>query len=108
ANLPQTTGRWFPLGFEEMRRTSYRGWYETEDIPMPDALRFIEPWMNDGDAYGKLPRFIPYVILPVGAALLLLRLVQASLKLARGETETLIASHEAQDALADADHGKGN
>ena len=22
ANLPQTTGRWFPTGFEEMRRTS--------------------------------------------------------------------------------------
>ncbi len=108
ANLPQTTGSWFPLGFEEMRRTSFRGWYETEDIPMPGFLRFIEPWMNDGDAYGKLPRFIPYVILPVGAALLLLRLVQASLRLVRGQTETLIASHEAEDAVADAARGKEN
>lgn len=106
ANLPQTTGRWFPLGFEEMRRTSFRGWYETEDIPMPGFLRFIEPWMNDGDAYGKLPRFIPYVILPVGAALLLLRLVQAAMRLARGEDETLIASHEAEDAVADAARGR--
>ncbi|WP_347851712.1 TRAP transporter small permease, partial [Planktomarina sp.] len=32
ANLPQTTGRWFPTGFEEMKRTSYRGWYEVIDI----------------------------------------------------------------------------
>lgn len=107
ANLPQTTGRWFPTGFEEMRRTSFRGWYETEDIPMPGWLRFIEPWMNDGEAYGKLPRFIPYVILPMGAALLLLRFAQAALRLARGEIENLIATHEVEDALADASRDGG-
>jgi len=104
ANLPQTTGRWFPTGFEEMTRTSFRGWYETEDIPMPSVLRFVEPWMNEGESYGKLPRFIPYVILPAGAALLLLRFSQAAARLARGEAATLIASHEAEDA-APADRG---
>jgi GTP cyclohydrolase II len=35
ANLPQTTGRWFPAGLEEMKRTSYRAWYAVVDIPMP-------------------------------------------------------------------------
>jgi len=63
ANLPQTTGRWFPTGFEEMRRTSYRGWYEVIDIAFPEWLRWIQPMMNDGDNYEKIPRFIPYFIL---------------------------------------------
>jgi C4-dicarboxylate transporter DctQ subunit len=62
ANFPQTTGRWFPTGFEEMRRTSFRGWYEVIDIPLPEWLRWIEPIMNDGDEYEKIPRFIPYAI----------------------------------------------
>ena len=65
ANLPQTTGRWFPTGLEEMRRTSYRGWYEVVDIPLPEFLRWIEPIMNEGEHYEKLPRFIPYFILPL-------------------------------------------
>ena len=43
ANLPQTTGRWFPTGFEEMKRTSYRGWYEVIDIAFPEWLRWIQP-----------------------------------------------------------------
>lgn len=100
ANLPQTTGRWFPTGFEEMKRTSYRGWYEVVDTPMPGWLRVIEPWMNAGEAYEKLPRFIPYAMLPFGLALLLYRLAQATARLIRGETASLIASHEAEDALA--------
>ncbi|PWE32583.1 TRAP transporter permease DctQ [Maritimibacter sp. 55A14] len=101
ANLPQTTGRWFPTGLEEMTRTSFRGWYEVVDVPMPEFLRFIEPLMNDGESYEKLPRFIPYAILPVGMALLLLRFTQATLRLLRGDAESLIVSHEAEDAVED-------
>ncbi len=97
ANLPATTGHWFPTGFEEMKPTSYRGWYEVDRVPMPEWLRFIEPLMNEGEAYNKLPRFIPYVILPIGAALLLFRLVQAFMGLANGTRDTLIVSHEAED-----------
>jgi len=97
ANLPATTGRWFPTGFEEMKPTSYRSWYEVDRVPMPDWLRFIEPMINEGEAYSKIPRFIPYAILPFGAALLLFRLVQAFLGLLRGSRDTLIVSHEAED-----------
>ena len=97
ANLPATTGHWFPTGLEEMKPTSYRSWYEVDRVPMPDWLRFIEPMINEGEAYNKLPRFIPYVILPIGAALLLYRLVQAFAGLAKGTRETLIVSHEAED-----------
>lgn len=104
ANLPQTTGRWFPTGFEEMRRTSYRGWYEVLETPMPDWLRFLEPLMNEGEHYEKIPRFIPYAILPIGMALLLFRLVQATIRIWTGEAQGLIASHEAEDAIDDVKH----
>ncbi len=104
ANLPKTTGQWFPTGFEEMKRTSYRSWYEVIDIPMPEWLRFIEPWINEGEAYEKIPRFIPYVILPIGAALLLLRFCQATWRIWTGAEESLIVSHEAEDAVDDVAH----
>ncbi|MBN9887569.1 TRAP transporter small permease [Salipiger abyssi] len=104
ANLPQTNGRWFPTGLEEMKRTSYRSWYEVVDIPMPDWLRFIEPWINEGEHYEKLPRFIPYAILPIGAALLLFRFIQAGWQIWTGEKTGLIVSHEAEDAVEDVAH----
>ncbi|GHG87222.1 C4-dicarboxylate ABC transporter permease [Pseudodonghicola xiamenensis] len=104
ANLPQTTGRWFPTGFEEMKRTSFRGWYEVVDIPMPDWLRWIEPLMNDGESYEKIPRFIPYFMLPFGMALLLFRVLQATWRLATGRAESMIVSHEAEDAIEDVAH----
>ena len=99
ANLPQTTGRWFPTGLEEMKRTSYRSWYEVNDIHMPNWLRWIEPLINSGEEYEKIPRFIPYVMLPVGSALLLLRFTQAMLKIIKGQQDTFIVSHEAEDKV---------
>lgn len=104
ANLPQTTGRWFPSGLEEMKRTSYRGWYEVIDIPLPDWLRWIEPIMNEGEHYEKIPRFIPYAILPIGMALLLFRFIQAFFRIWRGQAESLIVSHEAEDEVEAVKH----
>ena len=104
ANLPQTTGRWFPTGFEDMRRTSYRAWYEVIDIPFPEFLRWIEPLMNEGETYEKLPRFIPYAMLPVGAALLRYRFVEVGLALSRGESRGLIVSHEVEQEVEDLKH----
>ena len=104
ANLPQTTGRWFPTGFEEMGRTSHRGWYEVLEVPMPDWLRWIEPLMNQGEEYGKMPRFIPYAILPIGAALLLYRFCQAAWRIWSGRQHSLIVSHEAEEDVRDVAH----
>ena len=104
ANLPGTTGRWFPTGFEEMKRTSYRGWYEVVDIPFPEWLRWIQPIMNEGEDYEKLPRFIPYAILPFGIGLLFFRFIQATVRIAQGKSEGLIVSHEAEEAVADVAH----
>ena len=101
ANLPQTMGRWFPTGFEEMRRTSYRAWYEVIDIPFPEFLRWIEPLMNEGERYEKLPRFIPYAILPFGMALLLYRLVQLAFAIQARRADSLIVSHELEDNTMD-------
>ena len=99
ANLPKTNGRWFPTGFEEMKRTSYRSWYEVNDILMPSWLRWIEPLINYGDAYEKIPRFLPYAILPFGSALLLLRFLQAAIRVLKDEQNSLIVSHEIEEAL---------
>ncbi|MDF3413508.1 TRAP transporter small permease [Sulfitobacter sp. M57] len=101
AGLDATTGRWFPTGFENSRD---QAWYEVIDTPIPDWLRFIEPIMNEGEAYEKIPRFIPYAMLPFGAALLLLRFVQATVKVITGRQKSLIVSHEAEDAVEDVKH----
>lgn len=97
----QTGGRWFPEGFIKTRD---QAWYETEQIPMVDWLRFIEPMFNQGEAYEKLPRFIPYLMLPIGCALLLFRLIQATWGIVTGTREGLIVSHEAEDAVEDVRH----
>jgi len=101
AGFDVTSGRWFPTGFAPTRD---QAWYEVVDIPFPEWLRWIEPIMNEGEHYEKLPRFIPYAILPFGVALLLFRLVQATLRIARGDSGGLIVSHEAEDAVADVRH----
>lgn len=77
-------------------------WYEVNDIPMLDFLRFIEDAMNEGEAYEKLPRFIPYFALPLGMTLITLRFVQAAWKIATGEADRLVASHEAEDLVEEA------
>lgn len=95
ANLPATEGRWFPLGFEDKYRP--KGWYEVNDIPLPEVLRWLEDVFNDGDEYEKIPRLIPYAILPFSMALLLFRFGQAAVRLWRGEIDRLVASHEVED-----------
>jgi C4-dicarboxylate transporter DctQ subunit len=79
-----------------------QAWYEVNDIPMIGFLRFIEGPMNQGEAYEKLPRFIPYAVLPIGMFLLTLRFVQAGWKVLTGEMDSMIASHEAEDLVQEA------
>lgn len=99
ANLPKTTGRWFPTGFEDMRPTSYRGWYEVNDIPHPGFLGWMEGAFNEGESYNKLPRMIPYAVLPLSMALLLYRFIQVALSIWSGKTDRLVASHEVEDEI---------
>ncbi len=99
ANLSPTSGRWLPTGFESVRG---QGWYETQDIPVPFWMRWLEGAFNDGDAYEKLPKLVPYIVLPISMALLLFRFIQAAIALWRGEIESVIASHEAEEAVEEA------
>lgn len=96
AGLDATTGRWFPTGFADSRD---QAWYETEQIPIPIFKDWLEATFNFGEEYEKLPRFIPYVILPFGCALILFRVVQAALRILVGKEISLIVSHEAEDAV---------
>ena len=99
ANLPATEGRWFPLGFEEKFRA--KGWYETNDIPMPGILAWMKDVFNEGEAYEKIPRFLPYFVLPLSGALILLRFIQSTIAIFNGTMDRLVASHEVEDELAE-------
>lgn len=83
---------WYPF-------VSERAWYETDDIPMPEILQFLADWLNEGERYEKMPRFIPYMALPIGMALLTLRFAQATWQIATGELDRLIAGHEGEEEL---------
>ena len=99
ANLPATEGRWFPLGFEEKYRD--KGWYEVNDIPLPEFLRWMEGAFNEGEEYEKVPRLLPYVVLPISMALLFFRFVQAGWAVWVGGMDRIVASHEVEDEIAE-------
>ena len=83
---------WYPFITE-------RAWLETEDIPMPEMLMFLADWFNEGERYEKLPRFIPYLALPLGMALLTFRFLQIGWQVITGRLDKIIASHEVEDEI---------
>lgn len=97
AELPATTGRWFPTGFEDKFRG--KGWYETTSTPIPEVFRFLENLVNQGETYEKMPRVVPYLVLPLGMGLLLLRSIQLVWRLWTGQIDRVIAGHEAEEAI---------
>ncbi|SHJ92539.1 C4-dicarboxylate transporter, DctQ subunit [Shimia gijangensis] len=97
ADLPPTSGRWFPTGFADKFRS--QSFYEVQDVPMVGFLRFLEDLINYGDEYEKLPKVVPYLVLPVSMILLLYRFIQAAMQIVRGETDRLVASHEVEDEI---------
>lgn len=101
ANLPQTTGRWFPTGLQDMRPTNYRGWYEVNDIPHPGFLSWMADVFNEGESYSKMPRMIPYAVVPLSMALLLFRFIQVAVEIWRGDVDRIVASHEVEDEIAE-------
>lgn len=102
AALNRTSGpfEWLPTGFEKTRD---QAWYVTDQVPPVRWLfGWLEPLINQGEVYEKLPRVVPYVILPVGSALILFRVIQAATSIVRGDRQALIVSHEAEDDVAEA------
>ena len=86
---------WYPFVTE-------RAWLETEDIPMPEALMFLADWLNEGERYEKVPRFIPYLALPLGIGLLTFRFLQLGWRVVNGELNKIIASHEVEEEIEEA------
>lgn len=83
---------WYPFATE-------RAWLETDDIPMPEFMQFLADAMNEGERYEKMPRWIPYLALPVGVALLTLRFLQVAWDIVTNKTDRIIASHEAEELM---------
>jgi len=86
---------WYPF-------ISERAWLETEDIPMPEMFMFLSDVLNEGEAYEKIPRFIPYAALPLGLALITFRFLQIGWQVITGKCDKIIASHEVEDELEEA------
>ncbi len=107
ADLPKTSGRWFPTGFDTDARTY--GYTETGQVPIP--FDWLKSWLErtfnsytEGgeiktDSYSKLPVLVPYLILPFGALLIFFRIAQAFARVLRGEQDSMIVSHEAEEAV---------
>ncbi|MHA6261581.1 TRAP transporter small permease [Arenibacterium sp. CAU 1754] len=100
ADLPPTSGRWFPTGFDMKARS--QSFYEVQDVPMIGVFRFLEDMINYGESYEKLPKVVPYLIMPVSMLLLVIRFVQAALSIWTGKVDRLVASHEVEDELEEA------
>lgn len=88
---------WYPFVTE-------RAWLETDDIPMPEMFMFLADWFNEGERYEKIPRFIPYLALPLGLALMTFRFMQQAWQVLNGDIDKIIASHEVEDELAEISH----
>jgi C4-dicarboxylate transporter DctQ subunit len=83
---------WYPFATD-------RAWLETEDIPMPEMFQFLSNIFNEGERYEKLPRFIPYLALPLGLALITFRFIQQAYLIATGKIDKIIAGHEVEDEI---------
>ena len=81
---------WYPF-------VTTRAFLETEDVPMPEFLQFLAEWLNEGDRYENLPRFIPYFSLPLGAALLTLRFLQLAWWIGTDQTDRLLFGNQTED-----------
>jgi C4-dicarboxylate transporter DctQ subunit len=62
-------------------------------------MQFLATYMNEGERYEKLPRWIPYLALPLGVALLTYRFAQLAWQIFTGQVDQIIASHEAEELL---------
>ncbi len=83
---------WYPF-------VSERAWLETDDVPMPEFMMFMADWFNEGEAYEKIPRFIPYFALPLGMTLLTFRFFQLAWHILTGKIDKIISSHEVEDEI---------
>lgn len=83
---------WYPF-------VTTRAFLETDDVPMPEYLQFLADALNEGEPYEKMPRFIPYFILPLSMALLTWRYLELAWAVFTGKVDMIIASHEPEELM---------
>jgi C4-dicarboxylate transporter, DctQ subunit len=66
-----------------------------------DDLRWPEFLQQAFGLQDRMQRWIAYLMLPIGLALLAFRSLQAFVQIWRGEREMIISSHEAEDLVAE-------
>ncbi|MCV0425250.1 MAG: TRAP transporter small permease [Roseibium sp.] len=66
-----------------------------EDLKWPP---FIQEWFGVKE---RVPRWIPYIILPIGLLLLAFRAAQAFVLILLGKKDAIIAAHEAEELVAE-------
>ena len=95
---------WFGTLFGLENRGSTGGAYAYVErfyklpIGMED-LKFPVWYQDLFDVKERVPRWFPYVILPVGLALLALRTLEMIWLILTGQRETMIAAHEAEELV---------
>lgn len=86
---------WYPF-------VSQLSFLTTEDVPMPPGFGWLA-FLNGGEPYEKLPRFIPYFVLPLSMVLLTIRWSISAVEILKGKRDSIIASHEVVEDLEDRD-----
>ena len=65
-------------------------------------MTWLADVFNEGETYEKLPKVVPYIVLPISMLLLVVRFLKAGGRVWRGEQDLLIVSHEAEEDVAEA------
>lgn len=66
-----------------------------------DDLRYPEWFQSLFGVQERVQRWVAYIMLPIGLALFSFRCLQASIQIWRGDRELIVASHEAEDLVAE-------
>jgi C4-dicarboxylate transporter DctQ subunit len=77
-------------------------WYRFSKLGIGlDDLRYPVWWQEFFGTQERVQRWVAYIILPVGLALLAFRSLQAFVSIFKGERQMIIASHEAEELVAE-------
>lgn len=88
------------IGAFEYVSKIYRIGIPTEDLYVPRVIvEFLTGVAPEDYEEVPVPRWIPYMILPIGLALLFYRFAEATILILRGRRAGLTASHEAEELV---------
>ncbi|MGD9784310.1 MAG: TRAP transporter small permease [Hyphomicrobiaceae bacterium] len=96
ADWLQTLGASTKGGAIEYWQKMYKIGIGLDDLLYPDFIREIF-----GIKQERVHRWVAYIMLPLGLALFAFRSAEAMIDILRGKRETIVASHEAEELVAE-------